>query len=157
MVIDTKEGKLVAIEDTGGQTPHPGRGANFVHPTFGPVWATSPMGEESVALIGTDPENNPDYAWKIVDSFPALGGGSLFVKPHPNSKYLYVDATLNPDAEISGSVAVFDTTKMTDAELIRLLRFNSMPFSELVGRLAASQASAWHPLSLREAAGASFL
>ncbi|KGJ05411.1 dissimilatory nitrite reductase (NO-forming), cytochrome cd1 type apoprotein [Paracoccus halophilus] len=131
VVIDTKEGKLVAIEDTGGQTPHPGRGANFVHPTFGPVWATSHMGEESVALIGTDPENNPDYAWKIVDSFPALGGGSLFVKTHPNSKYLYVDATLNPDAEISGSVAVFDTTKMTDAETDP--EFVTLPLAEWAG------------------------
>ncbi|SIQ56116.1 dissimilatory nitrite reductase (NO-forming), cytochrome cd1 type apoprotein [Paracoccus thiocyanatus] len=113
VVIDTKEGKLVAIEDTGGQTPHPGRGANFVHPTFGPVWATSHMGDDSVALIGTDPEGHADQAWKIVDSFPALGGGSLFIKTHPKSHYLYVDATLNPDAETSGSVAVFDVATMT--------------------------------------------
>ena len=55
VVIDTKEGKLIAITETGGQTPHPGRGANFVHPEFGPVWATSHLGDESVALIGTDP------------------------------------------------------------------------------------------------------
>ena len=34
------------------------------------------------------------------------------MKTHPNSKYLYVDATLNPDAAVSGSVAVFDTTQM---------------------------------------------
>ena len=124
VVIDTKEGKLAAITDTGGETPHPGRGANFVHPTFGPVWATSHLGDESVALIGTDPEGHADQAWKIVDSFPALGGGSLFVKTHPNSKYLYVDATLNPDAEVSGSVAVFDVTQMkgdgSDPEIITL-------------------------------------
>ncbi|MDK8873696.1 MULTISPECIES: nitrite reductase [Paracoccus] len=131
VVIDTKEGKLVAIEDTGGQTPHPGRGANFVHPTFGPVWATSHMGDDSVALIGTDPEGHPDNAWKILDSFPALGGGSLFIKTHPNSQYLYVDATLNPEAEISGSVAVFDTKAMTgdgsDPE------FKTLPIAEWAG------------------------
>lgn len=112
VVIDTKEGKLEAITDTGGDTPHPGRGANFVHPTFGPVWATSHLGDDSVALIGTDPEGHPDQAWKIVDSFPALGGGSLFVKTHPKSHWLYSDATLNPDAEISGQVAVFDIDTM---------------------------------------------
>ncbi|MFO1113723.1 MAG: cytochrome D1 domain-containing protein, partial [Rhodospirillales bacterium] len=39
-VIDTKEGKLAGMVDTGIK-PHPGRGANFVHPKFGPVWATS--------------------------------------------------------------------------------------------------------------------
>ncbi|WP_281278560.1 nitrite reductase [Paracoccus luteus] len=124
VVVDTKEGKLAAITETGGETPHPGRGANFVHPTFGPVWATSHLGDESVALIGTDPEGHADGAWKIVDSFPALGGGSLFVKTHPNSKYLYVDATLNPDAATSGSVAVFDISKMpgdgSDPEIITL-------------------------------------
>ena len=131
VVIDTKEGKLVAIEDTGGATPHPGRGANFTHPTLGPVWATSHLGDDSVALIGTDPEGYPDNAWKIVDSFPALGGGSLFVKTHPKSKHLYIDATLNPEIEISGSVAVFDTTTMkgdgSDPE------FKTLPLAELAG------------------------
>ena len=112
-VVDTQEDKLTALVETGGQIPHPGRGANFTHPVYGPVWATSHLGDESVALIGTDPEGNPDHAWKIVDSFPALGGGSLFIKTHPNSKHLYVDATFNPDAEISAAVAVFDIEKMS--------------------------------------------
>ncbi len=112
-VVDTKEDKLTALIETGGQTPHPGRGANFVHPVFGPVWATSHLGDDSVALIGTDPEKNAEHAWKVVDSFPALGGGSLFIKTHPNSTHLYVDAPLNPEAEISASVAVFDISKMT--------------------------------------------
>jgi nitrite reductase (NO-forming)/hydroxylamine reductase len=39
-VVDTKEDKLAALVDV-GKIPHPGRGANFVHPKFGPVWATS--------------------------------------------------------------------------------------------------------------------
>lgn len=112
-VVDTKDDKLVALVETGGQTPHPGRGANFVHPVFGPVWATSHLGDDSVALIGTDPEGHPDNAWKVVDSFPALGGGSLFIKTHPKSQHLYVDAPLNPEASISSAVAVFDITKMT--------------------------------------------
>ena len=107
VVIDTKESKLVTIVDTGGQTPHPGRGANLMHPKFGPVWATSHLGDETVALIGTDPEGHPDHAWKVVQTLYALGGGSLFVKSHPTSNHLYVDAPLNPDAEISASIAVF--------------------------------------------------
>jgi len=131
-VVDTKEDKLTALIETGGQTPHPGRGANFNHPVYGPVWATSHLGDESVALIGTDPEGHPDQAWKIVDSFFALGGGSLFIKTHPNSTHLYVDAPLNPDAEISASVAVFDITKMggdpdVDPE------FTSLPIGEWAG------------------------
>lgn len=130
VVIDTKESKLLAITETGGQTPHPGRGANFVHPAFGPVWATSHLGDDSVALIGTDPEKHKDQAWKIVDSFPALGGGSLFIKTHPKSNHLYVDAPLNPEASISGSVAVFDIDKMKadgDPE------FKTLPITEWAG------------------------
>lgn len=131
-VVDTKEDKLTALIETGGQTPHPGRGANFVHPVYGPVWATSHLGDESVALIGTDPEGHADQAWKIVDSFYGLGGGSLFIKTHPSSTHLYVDAPLNPDAEISGSVAVFDISKMggdpnVDAE------YTTLPIAEWAG------------------------
>jgi nitrite reductase (NO-forming) / hydroxylamine reductase len=131
-VVDTKEDKLTALIETGGQTPHPGRGANFTHPVYGPVWATSHLGDENVALIGTDPEGHPDQAWTIVDSFYALGGGSLFIKTHPNSTHLYVDAPLNPDAEISASVAVFDISKMggdpdTDPE------YTTLPIGEWAG------------------------
>lgn len=112
-VIDTLDNELEALVETGGLTPHPGRGANFVHPAFGPVWSTSHLGDETVALIGTDPEGHPENAWKTVALFEALGGGSLFIKTHPNSDHLYVDAPLNPDAETSASVAVFKISEMT--------------------------------------------
>ncbi len=116
VVIDTKESKLVAVVETGGETPHPGRGANIIHPTYGPVWATSHLGDDTVALIGTDPEGHPENAWKMVHQLYALGGGSLFVKTHPESEHLYVDATLNPDAETSGSVAVFNIADLVEEE-----------------------------------------
>jgi len=111
-VVDTKDDKLTALIETGGATPHPGRGANFVHPDHGPVWATSHLGDETVALIGTDPEGHADKAWKLLESFEALGGGSLFIKTHPESNHLYVDAPLNPEAETSSSVAVFTISEM---------------------------------------------
>jgi nitrite reductase (NO-forming)/hydroxylamine reductase len=130
VVIDTKEGKLVTITDTEGLTPHPGRGANFVHPDLGPVWATSHLGDESVALIGTDPEGHPEQAWKMVQSFYALGGGSLFIKTHPNSQHLYVDAPLNPDAEITASVAVFNIPEIrADADP----EYTVLPIGEWAG------------------------
>ncbi|MBW6496236.1 MAG: nitrite reductase, partial [Burkholderiaceae bacterium] len=141
VVIDTKEGKLVQITDTGGATPHPGRGANFVHPIYGPVWATTHLGDESVALIGTDPINHPDLAWTIVDSFQSLGGGSLFIKTHPNSTHLYSDATLNPDADTSGSVAVFDISAMgADADPT----FATLPIAEWAG-ITDGQPRVVHP------------
>ncbi|MDH3596000.1 MAG: nitrite reductase [Rhodospirillales bacterium] len=106
-VVDTKENKLVALIETGTK-PHPGRGANFVHPKYGPVWATSHLGDETVALIGTDPKKHKKYAWKVVESLEGQGGGSLFIKTHPKSKNLYVDTPLNPEPELASSVAVFD-------------------------------------------------
>jgi len=106
-VVDTKEDKLAALIDV-GKIPHPGRGANFVHPKFGPVWATSHLGDESISLIGTDPVKHKAQAWKVVQSVKGQGSGSLFIKTHPKSKNLWVDTPLNPDAKISQSVAVFD-------------------------------------------------
>jgi nitrite reductase (NO-forming)/hydroxylamine reductase len=115
-VVDTKEGKLVSVFESGGKTPHPGRGANLVHPKFGPVWVTSHLGDETISLIGTDPEKNPDRAWKVVQTLTGQGGGSLFVKSHPNSKHLYIDTPLNPESEFSSSVLVFNIDDLTKEE-----------------------------------------
>ena len=109
--IDAKEGKLAGLVEVGA-IPHPGRGANFMHPKFGPVWATGHLGDDSIALIGTDPTGHPDQAWKMVETLKSQGGGSLFIKTHPKSKHLYVDNPLNPDPKISQSVAVYDTTNL---------------------------------------------
>jgi nitrite reductase (NO-forming)/hydroxylamine reductase len=115
-VVDTKDGKLAGIVETEGATPHPGRGANLVHPKFGPVWVTSHLGDEVVTLIGTDPEKHPDNAWKVVQTLEGQGGGSLFVKSHPKSDHLYIDTPLNPEAEISSSVAVFKVSDLGKEE-----------------------------------------
>ena len=106
-VVDSKEDKLTALVDV-GKIPHPGRGANFVHPKYGPVWATSHLGADDISLLGTDPKRHPQYAWKVVEVLRGQGGGSLFIKTHPKSKHLYVDTPLNPDPKISQSVAVFN-------------------------------------------------
>jgi nitrite reductase (NO-forming)/hydroxylamine reductase len=106
-VVDTKEDKLAALVDV-GKVPHPGRGANFIHPKFGPVWATSHLGDETISLIGTDPKKHKDQAWRVVQTLKAQGGGSLFIKTHPKSTNLWVDTPLNPEAANSQSIAVFD-------------------------------------------------
>jgi nitrite reductase (NO-forming)/hydroxylamine reductase len=110
-VVDAKTDTLAALVDV-GKIPHPGRGANFVDPKYGPVWATGHLGDESIALIGTDPVKHPKGAWKVVRSLKGQGGGSLFIKTHPKSKNLWVDTALNPNAEISQSVAVFDIANL---------------------------------------------
>ncbi len=112
-VVDAKENKLVKLVKEGvGKIPHPGRGANFVDSKFGPVWATSHLGDDTVVLIGTDPEKHKANAWKVVRTLKGQGGGSLFIKTHPKSKNLWVDTPLHPDAAISQSVAVFDINNL---------------------------------------------
>ena len=106
-VVDSREQKMTALIDV-DKIPHPGRGANFVHPTYGPVWATSALGNENITLIATDPQKHPQHAWKAVEILKGQGGGSLFIKTHPKSRNLWVDTTLNPDAAMSQSIAVFD-------------------------------------------------
>ena len=106
-VVDSKKDKLTALVDV-GKIPHPGRGANFIDKEFGPVWATSHLGDNSVAIIGTDPVKHKEHAWKVVRSLKGQGGGSLFIKTNPNSSNLWVDTALNPDPKISQSIAVYD-------------------------------------------------
>ncbi len=107
VVVDSKERKLAAIIDV-DKIPHPGRGANFVHSEYGPVWVTSALGNEKITMIATDPEGHAEHAWKVVKVMAGQGGGSLFVKTHPKSMNLWVDTPLNPDPGISQSVAVFN-------------------------------------------------
>ena len=96
-VVDLQEGKLEALVDTLA-IPHPGRGANWIDPQFGPVWSTSHLGEAGDRLDrhrpGWAPRKTPG---KPSATTPLPGAGSLFLKTHPNSKWIWVDMTLNSD------------------------------------------------------------
>lgn len=110
--VDTQTGKLAALVDT-AKIPHPGRGANFVHPKFGPVWSTGHLGADVVSLIST-PSEEARYAkykannWKVVQELKMPGAGNLFVKTHPKSRHFWADTPMNPEREIAESVSVFD-------------------------------------------------
>jgi nitrite reductase (NO-forming)/hydroxylamine reductase len=116
--VDLKEGKLAALVDV-GKIPHPGRGANLVHPKFGPVWATGHLGDETISLIGTDPVRHKQYAFKEVAKLKGPGGGALFIKSHPKSSHLYSDAPLNPDPKVSQSVVVYDIRNLDKGYTVR--------------------------------------
>jgi nitrite reductase (NO-forming)/hydroxylamine reductase len=122
--IDAKTGKLAALTEV-GKIPHPGRGANFVHPQFGRVWATGHLGDETISLIATD-DKRKATAFKQVQQLKGQGGGNLFIKTHPKSKNLYVDTPLNPDPKISQSVAVFDIRNLAAG-------FKVLPIAEWAG------------------------
>ncbi len=123
--VDLKDGKLTKLIDV-GKIPHPGRGANFNHPKFGPVWSTGHLGDETISLIGTDPVKHPKEAWKVVQTLTGQGGGALFIKSHPKSKHLYSDTPLNPDPKISQSVAVYDIDNLAKGFVV-------LPIAEWAG------------------------
>ena len=121
-VVDTKEGKLAANVKVGTK-PHPGRGANWNDVKYGPVWATGHLGDDTIAVIGTDPAKHKQNAWKVVRSLKNHGNGSLFVKTHPKSGNLWADAALSPDAELRQSVSVFDLKHLDKpAQVINLAK-----------------------------------
>ena len=141
-VVDTKTGKLAALVDTKAR-PHPGRGANFVHPQFGPVWATSHLGADVISLIGTDPAKHPKQAWKVVQELKNHGGGSLFVKTHPKSNHLWADAPLNPEKDLAESVTVYDIKHLDKPPVvINVAKMADLPESKAVKRVVQAEYNA---------------
>jgi len=124
VAVDTKTGRLAAKVKVGTK-PHPGRGANWIDKQYGPVWATGHLGDDSVAVIGTAPEDKryAKYAWTVVRKLQNHGSGSLFIKTHPKSRNLWVDAALDPDDEKRQSVSVFDLNDLSKpAQVINIAK-----------------------------------
>lgn len=136
--VDTKEGKLAALVDV-AKIPHPGRGANFVHPKFGPVWATGHLGADVVTLIST-PSDDPkfakykEYNWKVVQEIKHVPG-NLFVKTHPVSKHFWADAPQNPDKDLAESVAVWDMADLSKPKaILNVAKDSGLPPTKAVKR-----------------------
>lgn len=144
--VDTKEGKLAALIDT-AKIPHPGRGANFVHPKFGPVWATGHLGADVVTLIST-PSDDPKFAqykqynWKVVQELKHMPG-NLFVKTHPVSKHFWADAPQNPDKDLAESVAVWNMADLTKPPtILNVAKDSGLPPTKAVKRAVHPEYSA---------------
>ena len=122
VVIDTEDKKFVAEIETGVK-PHPGRGANFNHPRFGPVWCTGHLGSNNVACIGTDPKYHSRYAWKVVANIqlPGPGGGTLFIKTHPKSPHIWVDRPLSSDPKRQRQLYVIDKVSLKVIKTINVI------------------------------------
>jgi nitrite reductase (NO-forming)/hydroxylamine reductase len=137
--VDTKTGKLAALIDT-KKIPHPGRGANFVHPKYGPVWATGHLGDAVVTLIST-PSDKKEYAkfkqhnWKVVEELKVPGAGNLFVKTHPKSSNLWVDLPQNPERELAEAMFVFDLKDLSKApRKIEVAKDSGLPETKAIRR-----------------------
>ncbi|NMG70812.1 nitrite reductase [Parazoarcus communis] len=137
--VDTQTGKLAALVDT-AKIPHPGRGANFVHPQFGPVWTTGHLGADVVSVISTA-SDEAKYAkykshnWKVVQELKMPGAGNLFVKTHPKSTHLWADAPMNPEREVAESVYVFDMKDLSKAPTrLDVAKDSGLPESKAIRR-----------------------
>jgi len=105
VVVDTKEKKFVTKFETGIK-PHPGRGANWVDPEYGPVSATTHLGEGLITVYGSDPKDHPQHAWKVLYEEETAGPG-LFLKTHPNSNHVWTDSTIAKEEGANQQICVF--------------------------------------------------
>ncbi|HEX6735535.1 MAG TPA: cytochrome D1 domain-containing protein [Azonexus sp.] len=144
--VDTKNGKLAALVDV-AKIPHPGRGANFSHPKFGPVWATGHLGADVVTLISTpsDDKKNAkfkEYNWKVVQEVKHVPG-NLFVKTHPKSKNLWADSPQNPDKDLAESVSVWDMSDLSKPKaVLNVAKDSGLPPTKAVKRAVHPEYSA---------------
>lgn len=144
--VDLKTGKLAALVDV-AKIPHPGRGANFVHPTFGPVWATGHLGADVVTLISTPSEKASDakfkqYNWKVVQEVKHVPG-NLFVKTHPKSTHLWADSAQNSDKETAESVSVWNMSDLSKPfKTINVFKDSGLPETKATRRAVHPEYSA---------------
>ena len=144
--VDLKTGKLAALVDT-AKIPHPGRGANFVHPTFGPVWATGHLGADVVTLISTPSEKSANakfkqYNWKVVQEVKHVPG-NLFVKTHPKSNHLWADSAQNADKETAESVSVWKMGDLSKPyKTINVFKDSGLPETKATRRAVHPEYSA---------------
>jgi len=137
--VDTKTGKLAALIDT-KKIPHPGRGANFVHPKYGPVWATGHLGDAVVTVISTPSDKKEhaqykQYNWKVVDELKMPGAGNLFVKTHPKSSNLWADLPQNPERELAQAMFVFDLKDLSKPpKKIEVAKDSGLPETKAIRR-----------------------
>ncbi len=110
VVVDVQEQKLVTMFET-GRIPHPGRGANWQDPEYGWVNGTTHIGQGRFVVYGADPVGRPDVAWKVVRTIDFEGSGSLFVKTHPNSPWVWMDMPLNNDPKRTRQTCVYSKAK----------------------------------------------
>ncbi len=137
--VDTKTGKLAGLIDT-AKIPHPGRGANFMHPKFGPVWATGHLGSPVLSLISTASDKKEhakykQYNWKVVQELAMPGAGNLFVKTHPKSTHLWADMPMNPERENAEVNYVFDIKDLSKPPVrIDVAKDSGLPVTKALRR-----------------------
>jgi nitrite reductase (NO-forming) / hydroxylamine reductase len=108
LVVIDAETRTVAANVPAGSIPHPGRGANWVHSEFGPVWATGNLGSPEMTVVGADPESHPEHAWQVVAAVELPFSGTLFNKAHPASPWVIIDFVMSPSPQGAATLCAID-------------------------------------------------
>ena len=111
VVLDTQKREIAATVP--GKFFAGSMGTSYHDPVYGPAWLTSTITSDEILVIGTDPAEHPEFAWKIVRNLRGAAQGSLFSSTHRRSQHIWVDAPLNPEQTISQSIAVFNKRDLT--------------------------------------------
>lgn len=90
-----------------GAKPHPGRGANWEDPIYGWVNGTVHVGEGKLAVYGADPVGHPEHAWKVVRDVALPAAGGLFLKTHPNTPSVLLDAPMSSDPALARQICAY--------------------------------------------------
>ncbi len=107
IAIDAQERTVAAVIEA-GTIPHPGRGANWVHPEYGPVWATGNLGSQEMTITAVDPTGHPEHAWGVVARVQVPFTGNLFLKTHPNSPWVIYDHVMSPSPIGAATLCAID-------------------------------------------------
>jgi nitrite reductase (NO-forming) / hydroxylamine reductase len=107
IAIDAQERTVAAVIEA-GTIPHPGRGANWVHPGYGPVWATGNLGSQEMTITAVDPDGHPEHAWDVVARVQVPFTGNLFLKTHPNSPWVIYDHVMSPSPIGAATLCAID-------------------------------------------------
>ena len=109
-VVDLRERSFVTSFTT-GIGPHPGRAANWLDPTYGWVNAVAHMGQGRLAVYGADPEGSPANAWRVVRNVSLPAAGSLFIKTHPDSPWVWIDAPVSTEPNAARRICVYSKAR----------------------------------------------
>jgi len=109
VAIDVEARTVAGLIGT-GSSPHPGRGANWEDPEFGWVNATTHLGEGKLTVYGADPIGRPAHAWRPVREIDLPAAGGLFLKTHPRSPWVLMDAPMSTDESLARQICAYSKT-----------------------------------------------
>lgn len=120
-VFDLHKRSQVALIDMPGRFGGT-QGNAYIDPEFGPVWTMGSLSDGQIVVVGTDPANHPQQAWKVVRTLELPGAGPLFMAVHPESSHIWTDMTLNARPGMASSVVAVDRQDLIGKRNVLQLR-----------------------------------